>query len=180
MFNGGMPMEPWLRLDSESEESFAAFNLYKDMGTDRSLAKVAEKLEKSGTLIERWSQRDHWRKRTLEWDRHVARGVNEQLILGQADMRRRHSNLAMQMQARLANRLLNMPQEQVNQLKPAEIASWMRVAADIEAKARDLPVDANDNRPFEVHVHTTIDEETELPQRKLPGAPVSTTIPPPQ
>ena len=41
----------------ESDKAFAAFKTYLELGTERSLALVANKIGKSTTLMERWSRK---------------------------------------------------------------------------------------------------------------------------
>ena len=48
-------MRAWERLENESSRAFEAFSAYRDLGPQRSLAKVAETLGKSKALMERWS-----------------------------------------------------------------------------------------------------------------------------
>jgi hypothetical protein len=138
-------LAPWDRQDSESNAAFEAFELYKGMGLTRSLAKVAEKLGKSVTLIERWSQRDGWKIRTLAWDRHEARITNERVVLGTAGMRERMTILAIQMQSRAQNRILKMTETEINQMRPIDVVAIMRAAADIERKARAIPDEEMDS-----------------------------------
>lgn len=56
----------------ESAKAFAAFSAYLEMGPERSLAKVARKLTKSGQLIKRWSSRYDWPARVKAHGAHLA------------------------------------------------------------------------------------------------------------
>jgi hypothetical protein len=136
---------PWERQDSESDRSFEAFEEYRKMGLSRSLVKVAEKLRKSEALINRWAARDQWRMRVLSYDRHEARITNERIILGTAGMRERMTMLAMQMQARAQNRILKMTEKEISEMRPVDVVALMRVAADIERKAREIPDEEMDS-----------------------------------
>jgi hypothetical protein len=71
--------QPWLRLAAkggkagatESAKAYAAFQVYYPASPNlRSLRKVALQLNKSETLIERWSRSFDWVRRTEAWDRH--------------------------------------------------------------------------------------------------------------
>jgi uncharacterized protein (DUF2461 family) len=44
----------------ESAKAFAAFSLYLNLGAERSLAAVAQKLSKSEQLLKRWSAKFDW------------------------------------------------------------------------------------------------------------------------
>lgn len=54
--------------NGESQKAYEAFVTYRDMGVQRSLAKVAEKLGKSSQIISRWSAKHAWGERVAEWD----------------------------------------------------------------------------------------------------------------
>ena len=49
----------------------------RDMGAERSLAKVAQKLGKSKALMERWSVRWQWGQRAEAWDAEFDRMVRD-------------------------------------------------------------------------------------------------------
>jgi hypothetical protein len=59
---------PWERQADESPQAWEAFALYRDMGNDRSLSKVATSLEKSPELMGRWSSGHSWVARALAYD----------------------------------------------------------------------------------------------------------------
>src|SRR4051794_12380649 len=61
----------WDRKAGESEEAYAAFLSYRDMGVSRSLDRVGKALGKSGGLCERWSSRHGWAERCRGWDNHL-------------------------------------------------------------------------------------------------------------
>jgi len=56
------------RLPSDTDKSFEAFCIYRDMGANRSLKAVAEKLDKSDTIIGRWSTQHDWVNRVADYD----------------------------------------------------------------------------------------------------------------
>jgi len=56
----------------ESNKAFAAFKTYLDLGPQRSLALVAEKVGKSKTMIERWSRKFDWPARVQAHSAHLA------------------------------------------------------------------------------------------------------------
>ena len=77
-----LPPERWERQDGESAQAFEGFALYRDMGAERSLAKVAQKLGKSKALMERWSVRWQWGQRAEAWDAEFDRMVRRALEKG--------------------------------------------------------------------------------------------------
>lgn len=56
----------------ESEKAFAAFSLYLSMGPERSLSKVAAKLSRSKTMMEKWCRRFEWPARIAAYSAHMA------------------------------------------------------------------------------------------------------------
>lgn len=63
-----MSNDVWKRLPTDTDKSFEAFVLYRDMGASRSLREVAEKLSKSETIINRWSMNNDWVNRVAAFD----------------------------------------------------------------------------------------------------------------
>jgi len=81
---------PWERQPQESAPAFAAFDTYRSLGPERSLARVGQTLGKSTDLMERWSTRWGWVARAAAWDDHlaaVARKQEEATRKRQADQR---------------------------------------------------------------------------------------------
>ena len=66
-----MPL-PFEQQPRESAKAFAAFIEYLNMGPQRSLAAVAQKLSKSGPLLKRWSARFDWPGRVAAHAAHLA------------------------------------------------------------------------------------------------------------
>lgn len=56
----------------ESDKAFAAFSMYLSLGTERSLAAVAEKLGKGQRILEKWSGRFDWPARVRAHGAHLA------------------------------------------------------------------------------------------------------------
>ena len=56
----------------ESNKAFAAFKTYLELGPERSLVTVAERVGKSKTMMERWSRRFDWPARVEAHAAHLA------------------------------------------------------------------------------------------------------------
>jgi len=56
------------RQPGETAKAFAAFVIYRDLGTQRSLELVSQKLNKSKNLMARWSTLNNWTERVAEYD----------------------------------------------------------------------------------------------------------------
>ena len=74
---------PFEQQPRESAKAFSAFKIYLELGPQRSLAAVGQKLGKSLVLIERWSSRWHWAERVAAHAAHLA-AIERQAIEGLA------------------------------------------------------------------------------------------------
>jgi hypothetical protein len=91
-------LEPYERQWKESDPAWEAFQIYRDLGARRTLAKVAKKLGKSATLIEDWSATWSWRLRIEAWSRMIDREQRETEIAEVKAMRERQLKLATSIQ----------------------------------------------------------------------------------
>jgi uncharacterized protein len=66
-----MPMK-FEQQERESNKAFAAFKTYLELGPERSLVTVAERVGKSKTMMERWSRRFDWPARVAAHAAQVA------------------------------------------------------------------------------------------------------------
>jgi hypothetical protein len=63
---------PFEQQPRESAKAFAAFSLYLSLGPERSLSAVAQKLQKSVTMLGRWSAKFDWPMRLAAHAAHLA------------------------------------------------------------------------------------------------------------
>ena len=65
--------KPWDRLQDKNETSkaYAAFCIYRDMGSERSMDHVSEVCGKSVSLISRWGAKYDWVERARHYDDHL-------------------------------------------------------------------------------------------------------------
>lgn len=60
---------PWERLPGESSPAFEAFRAYRDQPAGaRSIRRVGRELDKSSSLVGRWSSDWHWQRRIVAFD----------------------------------------------------------------------------------------------------------------
>lgn len=129
--------KPWERQPDETPKPFEAFCVYRDMGTERSLSRVAEKLQKSDTLMGRWSSKYRWVERATAWDderervdRDIAQKEQAKAI---KEMRKRHADIATSLLVKAAQALLKLPAEDI---KPADIKGFVEAGAKLERISR--------------------------------------------
>lgn len=63
----------WQRRVGESQQAFAAFQVYVELGAERSLGMVGQRLGKSKAICERWSAQWEWVARATAYDNHLSR-----------------------------------------------------------------------------------------------------------
>lgn len=136
MSKGNTPL-PWERRENESTKAYEAFCIYRDMGRERSLSKVAEKLQKSFTLMGRWSREYGWVDRAAKWDDEQDRIEREQAQKEQAkairEMRKRHADLAQAMLIKSARALARIPDDEI---KPVDVSRMVDIASKLERISR--------------------------------------------
>ena len=71
--------QPWDQQPKESNPAFAAFRCYVEMGEKRSVRKVADQLDKSRTMVGRWSKRWKWPERVRNYTKSIVDKVDEQV-----------------------------------------------------------------------------------------------------
>jgi len=129
----------WLRRKGESAKAYSAFLLYRDLGPDRSLYQVAARLGKHVSLMKRWSSRRDWQARVQAWDQAEQRTA-EQIArrAREAAYERRLTNAEQLEKVAMAGLRSLMVRDKDSgevrfdpRLKPGDIASLIRVAAQI-------------------------------------------------
>ena len=124
---------PWEQQPGESAKAFEAFAIYRDMGVERSVRKVTQRLNKSLTLIGKWSSRYNWPERARAYDRDLDRQAHAQAVRDVRSMTNRHIRIAMQLQAKALEAL-----EQLNvaTLPPKMQLAFLAKATEIERMNR--------------------------------------------
>lgn len=125
--------KPWEPVEKESSKAYEAFSIYRDMGIQRSLSKVADELQKSATLINRWSRTHNWVERAAAWDAEQDRVVREQQLQDIKKMRKRHASLAEAMILKAATALQRIPADEI---KASDISRMVETASKLERISR--------------------------------------------
>ncbi|SCL70357.1 hypothetical protein GA0070606_5375 [Micromonospora citrea] len=126
----------WDRQRSEPERAYGYFALYRDLGRARTVAKVAEQVNKSRDYLHKLATTWKWVQRAAAWDREEDRLYAEGLAEQRRDMARRHARIASALQGKLVTRLQNLD---ASKLTPGDIARWLEVSTRVERLALGLP-----------------------------------------
>lgn len=133
MSNCDEQLFPWEQQPGESAKAFEAFETYRDMGPERSVRKVVQKLNKSLTLIARWSGTYNWTYRARDYDRDLDRQAHEQAVHNVQQMNDRHIQIAMQLQEKASAALENLA---AANLTPRMILDFITKATELERMCR--------------------------------------------
>lgn len=125
--------DPWERQEGESTKAFEAFCVYRDLGVQRSIAKVVQTLGKSKALMERWSSNHDWVERAAQWDAEQDRAVRQQQLDDIKKMRKRHADLAEAMLIKAGKALLRIP---VDEIKAGDLTRMLDIATKVERISR--------------------------------------------
>lgn len=132
--------QSWERQKGESAQAFEAFLTYLELGPERSLHAVGQRLGKSRGLMERWSSANHWVERCRAWDNHLQQEARRAAVAQVRQMNKRHANMALQIQEAAMKALKELGCNMVN---PKNFAAIVKLSTELErqsleAQAADL------------------------------------------
>jgi hypothetical protein len=160
-----MMINAWEQQPDESPKAFEAFTLYRDMGTARSIPKVARKCTKNESLLRRWSTNHQWVSRAEAWDNEQDRLMREALIKGVTAMRKKHVDMADALFRKAAQALLQIP---TADMTPRDIVTLVDVAAKLERISRGEATEHTDgNTKISGRVTIATDPYAELSVEEL-------------
>jgi len=138
---------PWERLKVgrkyvETQNTFEAFQIYRDLGPARTLEKVRIKLGKSSRILETWSSRYHWVDRCAEYDDHMDRQALVEQEEERKKLAREHLILAKLLQQKAFTRLKDIDPAKIS---PAQIPNYLQTAVTIGRLAIGEPTEKVDH-----------------------------------
>jgi len=139
--------EIWERLPNESSKAYQAFCIYRDLGVERSLEKVAQNRGKPGSRswLDSWSTKYHWVERARAYDDYLEqekRKEREKAILEMVD---RHIKEAMALQQKALERLKTLNPDE---LTTRDVLNYLLEAMKVERLCRGEPTESQ--APLEV------------------------------
>lgn len=162
------PDTPWVQLPDETHAAYEAFCVYRDLGSTRSLAKVAHATgRKTPRSLERWSPRHRWCERAAAWDAEQERLRQAEFAAESLRIAREHAKQA----ASVRDDLIGMAQRLVQRLSdetyedigPDAAASLLLrvpealvkcVRVERQARGMDAGADGDESTtPVEIHIH---------------------------
>lgn len=125
--------EIWERQKGESAQAYGAFSVYRDMGAERSLSKVARQLDKSKTILGRWSSRWGWVERVRQYDSYLDAEARHEAVKKVKEMTARHIRISLQLQQTALKAMASLDDKA---LTPKDILAFIDKAVTIEKMSR--------------------------------------------
>lgn len=133
----------WDQQRSESPKSFGRFALYRDMGANRSLRKLAKDLDLNLSTLAEMSKRDRWQERAAAFDAYIDKAVQFNQLNWLKAMKSRQINLALKAQELaqkgLAILLRSFDDEKMNNIRPEGLSRLLEIGCRLERLNRDQP-----------------------------------------
>lgn len=133
----------------ENIKRYEAFSIYRDLGRKRSLQQVANQLEKSLTLMGRWSTQDDWVLRAQSYDEYMDQIAAQSAVEEAQEMGKRHIQEGKLLQAKAIEKLKTLKPKD---LTPHLALQMLKLGIDVERIARGEPSIITDTKVTEVSV----------------------------
>ena len=139
----------WDRLTGESSKAYAHFCLYRDMGPERSLRRMASVPECSSVRrqLNRWSSRWRWVERSQSYDDHLQLQDRLRHERERKDMLTRHGKIAVLGQNLVVKgieKLLADVEQGKRDLSASDASRLLDVAVKIERLSRGEPTEISE------------------------------------
>lgn len=136
--------KPWLRQRGESSRVYRYFEVYRDLGPERSLEKVRQEFGKRSVNIslrrlERLSVRYHWVERAAAWDDYQARLLAEQRTREYQERQMRLAAYGRYLQEKAMQAARRVPLEK---LTPQDVLRWLEYGVQLEQAHSPAPPSA--------------------------------------
>lgn len=132
----------WERQSNESTKAYERFCLYRDMGTHRSLRKLACDLNLNLSTLAEHSKKYSWPTRAMEFDDFIEKATQQNQIAQIRSMKRRQIVLAIKAQKVALLGLKKLIQEITSseiRVKPEGLAKLLDSGCRLERINRDEP-----------------------------------------
>lgn len=160
----------------ESGKAFAAFQTYLDLGPQRSLAAVGQKLGKSKVLMERWSAKYDWPGRVQAYAATVAEqerlAIQVRAVEKAVEWEKMHEGVKREAWKEAEETIAMVRQARAEWMEKGRLPGWegmarmLELAFKLKQFAAGMPTEV---KQVETHVTGTIDVEWEIAIRKAYG-----------
>lgn len=158
-------IQPWDRLSGEGVRAYRAFCTYRDLGVERTVQAVVDKVGGSIGTYRTLSSVHGWVSRAEAFDDHLERIERKLIERGKLEARRRQINLGQVMQSKALEGLLSMNPYTAT---PRDLSLMADVGAKLERAGRGdvdtrrLEVTGDGGGPIQVAQSLNADDRREL------------------
>src|SRR5690242_17681730 len=124
---------PWQRMAHESAKAFGAFCEFRELGPERTLQRVGEKLQKSYQLMQRWGKKYNWHNRAADYDDYCNQEMQRELLSRKIRSRKRALHIADQIDQKVAEAVALLKIQ-----KPVKLPKGVQPPVDNEGKPLPL------------------------------------------
>jgi len=147
----------WERQPNETSVAYEAFTVYRDMGANRGLHAVSKTLQKSVTLLGRWSSQHKWVERATAYDDHIEALERGAVEKERIKLKRQRIKILTFYQSKLV--------EGMKDLDPSS-ASWKDITAGLQMIAREMRAEFGEDKAV-VEVNNTVDVSANSTREEL-------------
>lgn len=119
----------------ETAKAYQAFEVYRDLGPDRSLERAGAVLAKTRQTLDIWARRFDWPARVRAFDEYVASRAADKAVETAASIRARQAKHAQAMQLRAMQKFAVAGPEDMS---VAEATRAFQVGAEVERKVMGI------------------------------------------
>ena len=124
--------KPWNMQPGETPKAYQAFEVYRDLGAERSVERAASALSKTRQNLVIWASRFDWAARVRAYDEHVAARAADKAVETAASVRARQAQHAKAIQFRAMQKFATVTPEGMS---VGEATRAWQVGAEVERKA---------------------------------------------
>lgn len=121
-------MNEWERQPDESTQAYEAFTIYRE---ERSITKVAQRLDKSRTIIGQWSSEWSWVERCRQYDNALQAVDFEERRAQIKAMQEKHRDTANELQTKAMEAIRKLDMED---LPPRVLLEYLKLGVDLERR----------------------------------------------
>jgi hypothetical protein len=142
-----LDLKVWEKQPGESDKSWGGFVVYRDLPpSERTIQAVAEKIQKTPSLVRRWSAENNWVSRVTEFDSYIDRETTQKERI-EAERKKiamlaRHTTVVVHVQNRAVERLQAITDDEWNKIPVHQLTDIFLDAARFERLSRGLPSDS--------------------------------------
>lgn len=160
----------------EGSKAFAAFQLYLEQGPERSLAAVARTLNKSVTLMGRWSAKYDWPARVQAHAAHLAeverKAIEARAVVRAVEWERTHESVRREAWAEAEETIAMVRKARAEWMAKGRLPGWegmarmLELAFKLKQFAAGMP---SEIKEVNTHLTATIDVDWDIAIRKAYG-----------